>query len=140
MANIHIRSVTAAAAAAWARLRQELWPKGDDTHRREAEQFFRDELAEPLAVLFAEADRDQVVAFVELSIRSNVEGCSSTAVGYVEGLYVLPDWRNQGVARALLRAPREWAEQRGCREFASDRADRVILGTLASFPAASQTG
>ena len=127
LAVMRIRHVVPADAPAWVRLRQELWPEEDDTHRNEVEQFFRGELPELLAVLLAESDHGQVIGIVELSIRQDVAGCSLDRVGYVEGLYVVPDWRHQGVARALLRASRAWIEQRGCGALASDRAGRAIV-------------
>src|SRR4030095_6737591 len=41
-------------------------------------------------------------------------------VGYIEGWYVYPHCRRQGVGRALVRAAEEWAMSRGCRWMASD--------------------
>jgi aminoglycoside 6'-N-acetyltransferase I len=41
-------------------------------------------------------------------------------VGFVEGVYVVPAMRRQGVARLLYEAIGDWAKARGCRELASD--------------------
>ncbi len=41
-------------------------------------------------------------------------------VGYLEGIYVRPEYRRQGWARRLLEAGQDWARSLGCREFASD--------------------
>ena len=41
-------------------------------------------------------------------------------MGYLEGIYVLPGHRRQGIAKALLSACESWAKSMGCREFASD--------------------
>jgi aminoglycoside 6'-N-acetyltransferase I len=48
------------------------------------------------------------------------DGCTTHPVGYVEGRYVDPDVRRQGVGRALVGAAEVWAVSRGCREMASD--------------------
>lgn len=40
-------------------------------------------------------------------------------VGYLEGIYVRPEYRRQGWARRLLEAGQDWARSLGCREFAS---------------------
>ena len=85
----------------------------------EIERFFRGELNEPESVLVAEVD-EHLRGFAEFSIRSYAEGCVTDNVGYLEGLYVDPDFRGQGVGRALVEAGESWAKSRGCVEFASD--------------------
>ena len=63
---------------------------------------------------------EEVVGFAELSIRSYAEGCSSGRVAYLEGLYVLPARRRQGIGGALVLAAEGWAVTQGCTEFGSD--------------------
>jgi aminoglycoside 6'-N-acetyltransferase I len=41
-------------------------------------------------------------------------------VAYLEGWYVLPESRRNGVGRALVEAAEDWARDQGCSEFASD--------------------
>jgi aminoglycoside 6'-N-acetyltransferase I len=57
---------------------------------------------------------------VELSIRNIVDSCSTNRVAYLEGWYVIPEARRQGVGAALVAAAEHWARGAGCREFASD--------------------
>jgi len=107
--------------AAWLELRCALWPEGArDQHRAEIQQFFAGELPEPLAVLLAFDSHEQAVGLAELSIRAYAEGCRSAPVGYLEGWYVAPAVRRQGIGRALLAAAEDWARAQGCQEFASD--------------------
>ena len=40
--------------------------------------------------------------------------------GYLEGIYVRPEYRMNGVAAALVRLCEQWAAEQGCREFLSD--------------------
>lgn len=49
-----------------------------------------------------------------------VEGTSTDSVGYLEGIFVDPVCRNKGYAKALVHACEQWAESKGCLEFASD--------------------
>lgn len=61
------------------------------------------------------------VGFAEASIRADhVNGTSSSPVGFLEGIYVVPGARRQGVATALVAAVARWAREAGCRELASD--------------------
>jgi aminoglycoside 6'-N-acetyltransferase I len=41
-------------------------------------------------------------------------------VAYLEGWYVVPGLRRQGVGRALVAAAEAWARAQGCTEFGSD--------------------
>lgn len=49
-----------------------------------------------------------------------VNGTSSSAVAFLEGIYVHPSWRRHGVARALVAAVMNWGRSQGCGELASD--------------------
>ncbi|HVL34845.1 MAG TPA: aminoglycoside 6'-N-acetyltransferase [Burkholderiales bacterium] len=104
----------------WLELRAALWPQDSVAqHRAEMAAF----LAEPRrhGQFVAYADDGSPAGFAEASVRSDyVNGTQSSPVAFLEGIYVAPAARRQGVARALVRAVEAWARQRGCRELASD--------------------
>jgi aminoglycoside 6'-N-acetyltransferase I len=124
---VNVRPVRPSDAEAWERLRCELWPEGSAEHAREIASFFAGTLDEPSAVMMAEDSVGKLVGFAELSIRTELPPLQGSHVGYVEGLYVVPDARGCGAARSLLRVSRDWARQQKCTAFASDRAGRVVL-------------
>ena len=75
----------------------------------------------PEAALFAAVVKNEIIGFAQCQLRHDyVEGCSTSPVGYLEGIYVDDRWRRQGVAGALLHACEDWARSKGCTEFASD--------------------
>ena len=98
----------------WIRLRHALWPHAaEQQHRLEA-----------VAVL---DHTSHAVAFVvrndrlEATLRRDyVNGCTTSPVGFLEGIYVHPDWRKLGTARLLCNAVEDWAVGLGCSELASD--------------------
>ncbi|OJV66513.1 MAG: GNAT family N-acetyltransferase [Clostridiales bacterium 38-18] len=64
---------------------------------------------------------DLPIGFVHVSVRSDyVEGSSSTPVGYIEGVYVCPEFRKKRVSKALIEKAEYWAKGMGCTELASD--------------------
>jgi aminoglycoside 6'-N-acetyltransferase I len=46
-----------------------------------------------------------------------VEGTGSTPVGYLEGIYVIEEFHNKGVATMLCKECEAWALTIGCKEF-----------------------
>lgn len=61
------------------------------------------------------------VAFAQCSLRFDyVEGTSTSPVGYLEGVYVLKEYRKQGIAKQLVKLCEQWASKKGCVQFASD--------------------
>ena len=57
--------------------------------------------------------RDAVVGFVKIRLRSFVDGCTTSPVAYLEGLYVKQEHRQQGIGRKLVQACKEWAIKKG---------------------------
>jgi aminoglycoside 6'-N-acetyltransferase I len=123
-----IRALRSQDHADWVRLRHALWPDATlDEHRRDAERFLAGDHHEPAEVLLAFDDTDHAIGFVELSIRNIVDSCRTHRVGYLEGWYVIPEARRQGVGAELVAAAERWARGAGCREFASDaRLDNEV--------------
>jgi len=118
---IHVRPANPTDASNWVRMRQALWPDDDAAgHAREVERFFAGQLRMPLEVLLAVDGSGQPVGFAELSIRAYAEDCLTDQVAYLEGWYVVPTARRQGVGRALVAAAETWALAHGCTEFGSD--------------------
>ncbi len=71
--------------------------------------------------LFLAAEDGEDLGFAQVQLRHDyVEGADSSPVGYLEGIFVLPEYRNQGLAAALLARCESWAREQGCAEFASD--------------------
>src|SRR5688572_32765024 len=104
----------------WLDFRLALWPDaGADDHRA----YMAISLAQPerfLQLMMYDAQR-QPLGFIEGSIRGDyVNGTETSPVGFVEGVYVAPARRRQGLARQLFAAIGDWARARGCRELASD--------------------
>lgn len=61
------------------------------------------------------------IGFVQLSIRTDyVEGSDSSPVGYVEGIYVEPQYRRQGISKELLKKGEQWVKEKGCTQIGSD--------------------
>lgn len=88
-----------------------------------------DELASEFAVLTASSeaacflafDGDTAIGFAQCQLRHDyVEGCESSPVGFLEGIFVAEGYRLTGMGRALLAACEKWAKDKGCSEFASD--------------------
>jgi aminoglycoside 6'-N-acetyltransferase I len=62
-----------------------------------------------------------VIGFLEAAMRFDyVNGCEGSPVAFLEGIYVAPAFRKQGVARALIAAFEDWARGKGVKEMASD--------------------
>ncbi|MCS6758216.1 MAG: GNAT family N-acetyltransferase [Candidatus Devosia euplotis] len=101
-------------------MRQSLWPEtGPDEHRTEiAAQLDRTHDAITLIVRLADGTP---AGFAEASIRHDpVNGCDTSPVGFVEGVYVAPEYRRRGLTQQLLASIESWERHRGCRELASD--------------------
>jgi len=88
-----VRRITADDADEWTRLRCELWPEGQEDHAPEIASFFAGALPDVAEVLVAETSKATIVAFAELSIRTDLPPLIGMKVGYVEGLYVIPEAR-----------------------------------------------
>jgi aminoglycoside 6'-N-acetyltransferase I len=104
----------------WAQLRAALWPDEDPDHLAHETllHFSGKQLAD--AVFICEDARSEVCGFLELSLRSQAEGCTSSPVPFIEGWYVSPGARSKGAGRALASAAENWALLRNFSEIASD--------------------
>ncbi len=115
---IAIRRTQSAEDGEWNALRIELWPDIEPVV---------DDLASwlqsrPDYFGFVATSADgAAIGFAEASVRTDyVNGCDSSPVAFLEGLYVRPSFRRQKVARQLLDEVTNWAREQGCRELASD--------------------
>jgi aminoglycoside 6'-N-acetyltransferase I len=126
-----VRPATPEDSAPWLKMRQALWPEGASDHPFEIASYFAGRLRMPLQVLLAFDDAGLPVGFVELSIRPFAEGCDTDSVAYLEGWYVAPEARVQGVGRSLIQAAERWAREEGCSEFASDALVENEIGAAA---------
>ncbi|MBQ5946592.1 aminoglycoside 6'-N-acetyltransferase [Massilia sp. ST3] len=114
-----IKRCTSPEQAGWLALRMALWPADSSEHLPE----MRDCCAQPAryAQFLAYSDTGEAQGLVEIALRSDyVNGTDSSPVGFLEGLYVAPGFRKQGIARLLVEKAQQWAREQGCSELASD--------------------
>jgi aminoglycoside 6'-N-acetyltransferase I len=106
--------------AAWLALRAEFIPELEpDEQRSFLQAFARDSAA--FCAFVARDDQDGLLGFAEVAVRTDfVNGCEHRPALFLEGIYVRPEHRGRGVARALCEAAGRWGSEQGCLEFASD--------------------
>lgn len=106
----------------WLALRLRLWP---DCARADSRREIRRILTSAREAAFLAVDEaGRAMGFAEVSTREYVDGCQTSPVGYLEGIYVHPKHRRRGVAARLVHAGEAWAAGRGCREMGSDTSLR----------------
>ncbi len=110
----------------WVALRIALWPD-EDAQQIAAEASGM--LAQADLLVLVAREGEAVIGFAEAAIRNDyVNGCETSPVAFVEGIYVVPEQRRRGVAKAMIAAIDVWAQQQGLRELASD----ALLGNAQS--------
>ena len=115
---MQLRAPQGSSDGAWLALRSALWP---DVSEAEQLSGMADTLARGHYVRLAVTACGSAVGLVEASKRVDyVNGTSSSPVAFLEGLYVVPTSRRQGVARVLVESVVQWALAEGCSELASD--------------------
>lgn len=100
-------------------MRAALWPEGSsDEHNRDIQRM----VAHPERfIAFLAVEDRAAIGFAEGSLRSDyVNGCETSPVTFLEGIYVRPEHRRKGVARRLCVEIERWGKKRGCSEIASD--------------------
>jgi aminoglycoside 6'-N-acetyltransferase I len=116
---MEIRQVVPEDHAEWLRMRVLLWPESLADHQREIREFFAHRNPD-VVTLVIDRGRGRLGGLLEARVRNYAEGCFSSRVGYIEGWYVDPDLRRQGLGRRLVCAAEQWARQLGLVEMASD--------------------
>ena len=63
----------------------------------------------------------QYIGFIQMALRlEHIEGATTSPVGYVEGIYIEPDFQEQGLGRQLMKVGEQWAKSKGCTQIGSD--------------------
>ncbi|MBS0472303.1 MAG: GNAT family N-acetyltransferase [Proteobacteria bacterium] len=102
--------------ADWIALRRQLWPEAGD-HAGDVARI----LATPERIAGFIARDGAAIGFAEAAIRHDyVNGCETSPVGFLEGIYTATDRRRRGIARALIAAVELWVRAQGCSELGSD--------------------
>jgi len=87
----------------------------------ELEQEFVELTSDPEAACFIKYVGEKPAGFAQCQLRRDyVEGTRTSPVGYLEGIFVLGEYRKKGYAKELLEACEKWALNKKCSEFASD--------------------
>jgi aminoglycoside 6'-N-acetyltransferase I len=103
----------------WLPLRLALWPDCATDNEQDKQTLLS--APERYLVQTFTDDSSEALGFAEASIRTDyVNGSHSSPVAFLEGLYVRPANRGQGIARQLVAGVQLWACEMGCTELASD--------------------
>jgi aminoglycoside 6'-N-acetyltransferase I len=78
--------------ASYAATRAGMWDVEANENQREVDDILRD--PEQWSVFVACDERGSCIGFLEVRLREYAEGASTSPVGYVEGWYVNPKFRN----------------------------------------------
>lgn len=113
-----IKEITLDEARVATLLACKLWPSHTVNElEKEMELLIEDDNA----IILIAYQNNEAMGFAQCQLRVDyVEGTDSSPVGYLEGIYVLENYRNSGVARELVKECERWAKRKGCLEFASD--------------------
>ncbi len=102
----------------WSKFRSEIYPLlRPDFDSKEMEQIFHSDLWH---CWFVEREDGERIGLVELSLRNIVDGCLSSPVPYLEGLYLIETERRKGRGTRVIEMIIIWCQEHGYLELATD--------------------
>lgn len=103
----------------WCQLRNLLWPNHlMDEHVRDGEKIIKSN--DLISFLICD-DKERFIGFSDASIRRDyVNGCNHSPVAYLEGIFILNEFRQLGLSSLLINEVEKWGKSKGCLELASD--------------------
>ncbi|MDJ0621871.1 MAG: GNAT family N-acetyltransferase [Desulfocapsaceae bacterium] len=102
----------------WARFRSEIYPLlSEEFNTTEMSSILRNDLWH---CWFIENDDGERIGLVELSLRNIVDGCLSSPVPYIEGLYLIETQRGRGSGARVIEMIKQWCYKYGYTELATD--------------------
>jgi aminoglycoside 6'-N-acetyltransferase I len=118
MTNFIIRQMQAADRSAWIAMRLALWPP----HSREEHAEWIEEILRSATAwgFMAESATGVPAGFAEIAVRAYANGCETRPVPFLEGIWVEPELRRQGIGKRLLAHAEAVLAARGFRELGSD--------------------
>ena len=115
--KITIRKMCDADRGEWARMYRALFPRGNETSINDEIDRI---LSAPTRAGYCAEMGGEIVGFAEYSLRDFANGCVSQPVPFLEGIWVEPDARKKGVARALVEHLEAQVIAQGYSELGSD--------------------
>ncbi|HEL2002851.1 GNAT family N-acetyltransferase [Streptococcus suis] len=110
-----IRAVTERSLPTWTLFASQVWQTSEQVL---IEKFLNNEF--PFEFLYY-SQSEEPIAWISLSLRHDyVEGCQAGPVAYLEGIFISPNYRSQGIAEELLHFAECWARSRGISQLGSD--------------------
>lgn len=115
----------------WLDMRIDLWPHcPKDEHLVEISQYYEGKPMDcgiETQILVCVSDTGELAGFIELSLRSQLEGFDTAPIGYIEGWYIKSFFRRKGLGGMLVTEGEKWAIEKGCSEMASDaEKDNIV--------------
>ena len=115
--DIIIKTVSENDFESYGILRHKLWPQDTiDEHVSEISALYSEQNYIALIALL----NNQPVGFAEASMRPYVNGCLYRPVGFLEGIWVEPQFQRRGVGGALVQFCEMWSKENGAKELGSD--------------------
>jgi aminoglycoside 6'-N-acetyltransferase I len=103
---------------AWEEMRKDLYHVlNNDSHLQEMENIFQSKV---WYCQFIKDENNRIIGLVELSSRNIVDGCLSSPVAYLEGLYLKPEHRGKGKGKEVIKTILNWCKEKGFSELATD--------------------
>ncbi len=69
---------------------------------------------------FIQDDDGRTIGFIEVSERNIVDGCLSSPVAYIEGLYLEQEYRGKGLGKEIIKVLLDWCKEKEFSELAVD--------------------
>ena len=121
---MHTREAKESDFDGWLELRQQLYPDCSyDQLLSEIKKIYWEKSVVgelDYLVLLHVAEDDRVIGFIETSLRPEVPHFTTSPAGYVESLYVVPEFRGRGIATELVSRSETWVRSKGCMDFYVD--------------------